>query len=62
MTWGDAMASVIGKRFGRHHYRFLGQSRSLEVSELSLLLLLLLFLFFFFHIGREASRCSYSPS
>jgi phytol kinase len=35
MTWGDALASIIGKRFGRHSYSVLGNGghkRTLEGS------------------------------
>ncbi len=32
MTWGDALAAVIGHRFGRRCYRVLGHVRSLEGS------------------------------
>lgn len=32
MTWGDAMASIIGRRFGRHRYTFRGDTRSWEGS------------------------------
>jgi len=32
MTWGDAMASLVGERRGRHRYTVLGHTRSLEGS------------------------------
>jgi phytol kinase len=32
MTWGDALASIVGKRFGRHRYRVAGSTRSYEGS------------------------------
>jgi phytol kinase len=32
LTWGDAMAAIIGERYGRHTYRVLGSTRSLEGS------------------------------
>ena len=32
MTWGDALAAIVGERFGRHRYTFFGQTRSLEGS------------------------------
>lgn len=32
MVWGDAMASIIGRRFGRHHYTVAGSTRSWEGS------------------------------
>jgi len=32
MTWGDALAAVLGKRFGQYRYRVLGTERSLEGS------------------------------
>jgi dolichol kinase len=32
LTWGDALAAVLGKRFGRRHYTVLGATRSLEGS------------------------------
>jgi dolichol kinase len=32
MTWGDAMAAVIGRRFGKRRYTVLGSARSLEGS------------------------------
>lgn len=32
MTWGDALAAVVGRRWGRHTYRLLGSARSLEGS------------------------------
>jgi len=32
MTWGDALAAVLGKRFGKHPYSVGGSKRSLEGS------------------------------
>jgi phytol kinase len=32
MSWGDGMAALIGKRFGRHTFVHLGNKRSLEGS------------------------------
>jgi phytol kinase len=32
MTWGDALAAVVGERIGRHRYTILGHTRSLEGS------------------------------
>ncbi len=32
MTWGDALAAVLGRRYGRHHYTVLGSTRSLQGS------------------------------
>jgi dolichol kinase len=32
MTWGDALAALVGKRFGRHRYTILGSTRSWEGS------------------------------
>ncbi len=32
MTWGDALASLVGQRFGRHRYRVAGSVRSYEGS------------------------------
>jgi len=32
MTWGDALAAVIGRQFGRRLYNVLGHTRSLEGS------------------------------
>ncbi|NLE43920.1 MAG: phosphatidate cytidylyltransferase [Chloroflexi bacterium] len=32
MTWGDALAAVIGGRFGRRHYTVCGHSRTVEGS------------------------------
>jgi phytol kinase len=32
MTWGDALASVVGQRVGRRQYTFAGTTRSLEGS------------------------------
>jgi len=32
MTWGDALAAVLGRRFGRRRYAVLGSTRSLEGS------------------------------
>lgn len=37
MTWGDAMASIIGRRFGRHRYTIFGSTRSWEGSATMLL-------------------------
>jgi phytol kinase len=37
MTWGDSMASLIGRRFGRHRYTILGGTRSWEGSAAMLL-------------------------
>lgn len=30
MTWGDALAAIIGRRWGRHRYRLAGATKSLE--------------------------------
>jgi phytol kinase len=32
MTWGDALAAVIGRRIGKNHYTVAGSTRSLEGS------------------------------
>jgi phytol kinase len=32
MTWGDALAAIVGKRWGRHRYQLAGTSRSWEGS------------------------------
>jgi dolichol kinase len=32
MTWGDALAAVLGRRIGRRHYTVAGSTRSLEGS------------------------------
>lgn len=32
MTWGDAFAAIIGKRFGAHTYNEMGQTKSIEGS------------------------------
>jgi phytol kinase len=32
LTWGDALAAIVGERFGQHRYTFFGQTRSLEGS------------------------------
>ncbi len=32
MTWGDAFAAIIGKRWGAHTFRVFGQARSIEGS------------------------------
>ena len=32
LTWGDAWAALIGRRYGRHHYQILGATRSIEGS------------------------------
>ena len=32
MTWGDSMAAVLGKRFGRRRYTVMGGTRTLEGS------------------------------
>jgi len=32
MTWGDALAAVVGRRIGRRRYTFLGSTRSVEGS------------------------------
>ncbi|MCP4539592.1 MAG: phosphatidate cytidylyltransferase [Chloroflexi bacterium] len=37
MTWGDALAAVIGRRVGRRHYTILGSTRSLEGSAVMFL-------------------------
>jgi dolichol kinase len=37
MTWGDALAAVIGRRIGRRCYTILGSTRSLEGSAVMLL-------------------------
>lgn len=30
LTWGDGMAEVVGRAWGRHRYQFFGHTRSLE--------------------------------
>ena len=37
MTWGDALAAIAGKRFGKHRYTLFGQTRSLEGSATMLI-------------------------
>ena len=37
MTWGDALAAVLGRRWGKHHYTILGSTRSLEGSAVMFL-------------------------
>jgi phytol kinase len=37
MTWGDALAAVVGRRIGRRSYTILGSTRSLEGSAVMLL-------------------------
>ncbi len=37
MTWGDAMASIIGRRWGKHTYTAFGHPRSLEGSVVMLI-------------------------
>ncbi len=37
MTWGDSMASIVGRRWGRHHYTIAGSRRSWEGSAAMLL-------------------------
>ncbi len=32
MSWGDGMAALIGKRFGKHTFVYLGNTRSIEGS------------------------------
>lgn len=32
MTWGDAFAAIVGKRWGAHKFTILGQTRSVEGS------------------------------
>ena len=32
MTWGDALAALIGQRFGKHPYQIWGEEKSLEGS------------------------------
>ena len=32
MTWGDGLAGLVGKRFGRHRYAFFGMEKSWEGS------------------------------
>ena len=32
MTWGDALAAVVGRRIGKNHYTVVGSTRSLEGS------------------------------
>jgi len=36
LTWGDALAAVVGERIGRHRYTILGHTRSLEGSFIML--------------------------
>jgi phytol kinase len=37
LTWGDAMAAIIGRRYGHYHYTIAGRTRSLEGSLAMLL-------------------------
>ncbi len=37
MTWGDALAAIVGQRFGRRRYTVLGATRTLEGSAAMLL-------------------------
>ncbi len=37
MTWGDALAAVVGRRVGRHRYTVFGSTRSLEGSAVMFL-------------------------
>jgi phytol kinase len=37
MTWGDALAAVVGRRIGRQHYTVVGSTRSLEGSAVMFL-------------------------
>jgi dolichol kinase len=37
MTWGDALAAVLGRRFGRRSYTIVGSTRSLEGSAVMFL-------------------------
>jgi phytol kinase len=32
LTWGDGIASVIGRKYGKHHYTVLGHARSIQGS------------------------------
>ena len=32
LTWGDALAAVVGRRYGHYHYTIAGRTRSLEGS------------------------------
>ncbi len=32
MTWGDAMAAIVGRRYGHYHFTVAGRTRSLEGS------------------------------
>lgn len=47
MSWGDGMAALIGKRFGKHTFIYMGNQRSLEGSfamfATSLLVMLCIF-------------------
>ena len=47
MSWGDGMAALIGKRFGKHTFIYMGNQRSLEGSfamfAASLLVMLCIF-------------------
>jgi len=47
MSWGDGMAALIGKRFGKHTFVYMGNQRSLEGSfamfATSLLVMLCIF-------------------
>ncbi len=37
MTWGDAQAALVGRRYGFHRYTIFGQTRSVEGSVAMLL-------------------------
>ena len=37
LTWGDAMAAIVGRRYGHHHFSVGGRTRSLEGSLAMLL-------------------------
>ncbi len=63
MTWGDAMASLIGKYFGKHVFRFRGMEKTLEGSAAMFIFSLLaiwgtLLLLQHFHFSSEISNIS----
>ena len=37
MTWGDALAAIVGRRIGRRHYTIAGSTRTLEGSAVMFL-------------------------
>jgi phytol kinase len=58
MTWGDGLAAVIGKKFGRHDFEIFGMKKSLEgCLTMTLVSFVISFLIFLLVFGASWKIC-----